>query len=100
MDQCELVPRGRRGLDDVGHSDDASLDESRVNQLVFAGGKHVRPDIELISGRVDELEQVRAGRHAAFPRQYRQAASATRELRFPTAMSPRPAPALIARCGN
>jgi len=30
------------------------LEKAGVNETVFPGGKHMRPDIDLISGRIDD----------------------------------------------
>ncbi len=52
--QRELVPGGRARLNHVGWTDHVHLEKARVNQFVFSGGEDVRPDIDVISGRVDD----------------------------------------------
>ena len=54
MDPGKLLPAGRRGLDDIRWLDHARLQETSANQAVFASGKDVLPDIDVIPGRVED----------------------------------------------
>jgi hypothetical protein len=57
VDPGEIVPARGRRLDDVRGLNHAGLNETRVNQGIFSGGKNVRPDIDVIPGRVDNLQR-------------------------------------------
>jgi hypothetical protein len=54
VDEREIVPGGGIGLDAIGWTDDAGLDQAGVHEGVFARGEDVRPDIDLIPGRIDD----------------------------------------------
>jgi hypothetical protein len=42
-------------LDNVGSFDDARLEEAGMHQLILAGGEDVQTDIDVISGRENDL---------------------------------------------
>ena len=54
--QRELFPARRLGLHDVGVSNEPELDQASVNQAVLESGKNVRPDIDVISGRINDRQ--------------------------------------------
>ena len=68
MDEGELVPARRLGLDGVLRLDHARLEQASVNQRILASGKDVRPDIDAIPGRVDDLQIPGGGNLADGPR--------------------------------
>jgi hypothetical protein len=48
--ECELVPGGRPRFDQIGWPDQTRLEEPGLDETVFAGRKHMQPDIDVISG--------------------------------------------------
>ena len=58
MHETELLPGGGLRFDE----DDAGISCERAgHESVLVGGKNVRPDIDLIPGRVDDVQRGGAG---------------------------------------
>ena len=57
VDPGKLLPARRLGLDDIRRLDHARLEKTGANQVVFASGKDVRPDIDVISGRIEDVHR-------------------------------------------
>jgi len=54
MDERQLVPAGGLGFDNLGGAQDARLNQPVVDQAVFQGWEHVRPDVDLVARGVDD----------------------------------------------
>ena len=52
--ESELVPGRRLRFNEIRGPHQARLEEPGVHETVFVGGKHMRPDIDVISGRIDD----------------------------------------------
>src|SRR5262249_36961591 len=65
VDEREIVPARRLRLEHVRRRDHARLEEAGVDALIFVGGKDVQPDVDPISGRVDDHARCAAARPTA-----------------------------------
>jgi hypothetical protein len=56
VNERQIIPARRRRLHHVGGPDDAGRKRRVVDESILSGWKYVRPDIDLIPGRVKKFQ--------------------------------------------